>query len=770
MKKKLAAVVALIGALLVGSVQAFEPFVVKDIRVEGIQRVEAGTIFSYLPVKVGERITQEQADEAVRKLFETGFFSDVRIEADGDVLVVLVDERPAIGELQFVGMKEFDVDSIKQALRGVGLAESRIFDRSLLRQAEQELKRQYLSRGYYAVDIQTTITPLPRNRVAIRFDITEGEPAKIAEIKIVGNKAFSEKELLKKFQLTTPGWLTWYTKSDRYSREKLQQDLESLRSFYMNQGYLDFEIESASVSIGPDKQNIYISISVKEGERYTVSAVRFAGNLILPEEEYRKLAQLKPGDVFSREKLNATVKAVTDRLGNEGYAFANVNAAPEIDREKRQVAFTIFVDPGRRTYVHRINVGGNVRTRDEVVRREMRQMEGEWYDAEKINKSKQRIDRLGYFDDVQVETQPVPGTTDQVDVNFTVKEKPTGNLMVGAGFSSSDSVVLSGAVTQDNIFGSGKSLGLQLDTSQSKRTASLSFTDPYYTIDGVSLGYDLYYRTFDPSESYNISRYKTRSMGGGLRMGWPIGEDDNIQFGLAYDLTKIDVYWDSPLRYIEFCGPGSDYDCDGVSSLAFTAGWARDTRDSRIYPMKGRYQRVSAEVDLPPGDIEIVKLSYQHQWWIPITERQALMLNGDIGWIESYGDKDVPFFRNYYVGGIGSVRGFEAGSLGRKDENDDAYGGTRKIVLNAEYYFPLPGMGMDKTFRMSVFVDSGYVWDQDDPIQLNDMRVSTGVGFSWSSPLGPLKFSFAVPLRKDVGGSNYKDDTQNFQFQFGTMF
>ncbi|MBR0565236.1 outer membrane protein assembly factor BamA [Azoarcus sp. L1K30] len=755
---------------------AFEPFVVKDIRVEGIQRTEAGTVFNYLPVRVGDRFDEDQASQAIKALFATGFFSDVRIETDNDVLLVLVDERPAIAQIDLVGVKEFDKDQLKKGLREVGLAESRIFDRALLDRAEQELKRQYLSRGKYAAEVTTTVTPLERNRVSINFAVEEGDVAKIAQINVVGAKAFKTDDLIDLFQMTTPGWLTWYTKNDQYSRQKLAADLENLRSFYLNQGYLDFNIDSTQVSITPDKKEIYITVNITEGEQYKVSGLRFTGDLILPESEYLALSTVHPGEIFSREKLTETTKAVTDRLGNEGYAFANVNAAPEVDKAKREVSFTVFVDPGRRVYVRRINVGGNTKTRDEVVRREMRQMEGAWYDAAAINRSRERVDKLGFFDEVTVETPAVPGSTDQVDVNFGLKERSTGNLMLGAGFSSSDSIVLSASISQQNLFGSGNAMTLGINTSKSSRTLALSFTNPYYTVDGVSLGWDLYHRTYDPTESYSVSPYKTVSTGAGLRLGYPIAEDDSISFGLAVDRTKITTFERSTEQYKEFC---IDFGCSDpsgvgqveVSSLLLSAGWARDGRDSFIYPRKGVYQRVYGEASLPPGDLRYAKLNYQYQHWFPIGKDYALMLNGDIGWATGFGGKPVPFYKNFYVGGIGSVRGFDQSALGPKDSDGDAIGGTRKAVANAEFFFPMPGSGKDRSFRISTFLDAGYVWGKDavtgkdDPIRFGDLRYSTGLAFAWTSPIGPLKFSVGFPLKKEAG-----DDTQRFQFQLGSVF
>lgn len=761
----------LVAALFVAAPAiAFDPFTVRDIRVEGIQRTEAGTVFNYLPVRVGDTFTEEQAADAIRDLFGTGFFSDVRIEVENDVIVVLVDERPAIADITFVGVKEFDSKALKGSLRAIGLAEARTFDRSLLERAEAELKRQYLSRGKYSAAVVTTVTPLERNRVGINFTVTEGPVAKIRKISIVGNRQFKESALLDIFQMRTPGWLTWYTKNDQYSRQKLSADLENLRSYYLDRGYLDFNIDSTQVSITPDKRDIYITVNITEGEKYTVSAVSFAGDLILPEAEYLKLASIRPGEVFSRAKLTETTEAVTNRLGKEGYAFANVNAAPEVDTEKREVAFTIFVDPGRRVYVRRLNVGGNVRTRDEVIRREITQMEGAWYDAELIRRSRTRVERLNYFDEVAVQTPAVPGTTDQVDVNVTIKERPTGNLALGVGFSSSEKVVLSGSVTQDNLFGTGKSLGVGLNTSRSGRTLSLSFTDPYYTVDGVSLGYDVYRRTYDPSQTTSIARYKSNSTGAGIRLGYPIGEDDRINFGLAFDRTEITTYSDSPELYKDFC---RDFGCSNpsgvgtvsVDSLIATAGWASDTRDSFLYPRSGSFQRVFFETAIAPGELRYNKLNYQYQYWLPVRSSEALMLNVEMGVAKGMGGKPVPFYKNFYAGGIGSVRGFEQSSIGPRTTDDDPIGGTRMLVANAEYYFPLPGSGMDRSFRASIFFDAGYVWDEETKFRTKDMRYSTGIAFSWASPLGPLKFSFGFPIKKQP-----TDDVERFQFQFGSVF
>src|ERR1700730_6396133 len=495
----LGAAAALLAFCLSTAVLAFDPFVVKDIRVEGVQRTDAGTVFSYLPIKVGDRIDDEKASAAVKALYATGFFRDVRLEAEGGVLVVIVQERPTISQIDIVGTKEFEKDTLKKALKDIGIAESRIFDRSALERAEQEFKRQYINRGYYAMKVTTTATPQERNRVAVNFTIEEGDVAKIANITIVGAQAFPEKTLISEMQLSTPGWLTWYTKNDQYSKQKLAGDLETLRSYYTNRGYLEFAVDSTQVSITPDKEEIYITINITEGPRYTVSDVRIAGELLLPEAELLRLIQIKPGDVYSREKLTQSGKAISDRLGSDGYAFANVNAVPEVDKTKRQAAFTFFIDPGRRVYIRKINISGNSRTRDDVIRREVRQLEGAWYDSTRIERSKARITRLNFFDDVNIETPAVPGSPDQVDIDITVTEKATGNLLAGVGYSTSEGVVLSGSVSQNNVFGTGNSVTASVNTSRVNRTIALSYVEPYWTPDGVSRTLEVYDKNIDPS-------------------------------------------------------------------------------------------------------------------------------------------------------------------------------------------------------------------------------------------------------------------------------
>ncbi|NDP47687.1 MAG: outer membrane protein assembly factor BamA [Sulfuriferula multivorans] len=765
---------ALAAVFVVQPVFAEEPFIVKDIRVEGIQRTEAGTVFSYLPVKVGEMMTDEKTAAAIKALYATGFFKDVRLEARDGVVIVTVEERPSISKITLLGIKEFSEEDLKAGLKQTGLAEGRVLDRALLEKAEQELQRQYFNRGKYAVEIKSTLTPLERNRVAVQFDVVEGSSAKIQQISIVGNKAFKEKELLGLFTSTTPGWLTWYTKNDQYSKSRLSGDIEILRSYYLNRGYLEFNVDSSQVSISPDKEGIYITINVTEGPQYKVSDVKLAGQMLVPEAELKKLITFKPGEVFARDRLTETTKKIGDRLGNDGYAFANVNAVPELDREKATVAFTLFVDPGRRVYVSRVNVAGNTKTRDEVVRREVRQMEGAYYDAEKINLSRDRLNRLGFFNEVNIETPGVSGTTDQVDVNVNVTEKPTGNILLGAGFSSSEGLVLSGSVTQNNVFGTGNRLSAQINSGSVNTVYALSFTNPYFTLNGVSLGYDLYRRDVDSSSLDNVSAYKTSTYGAGMRLGVPLNERDTISFGLTYEQTSLEidpayVTPPGPSPYQRFVGIGKSTRDD--TTVRLDTSWARDTRNNYLFPTKGMLQRVAAEIGTPAGSLQYYKLSYQQQHYFPLNKIFTLMLNGEVGIGDGLAGDELPFFKNFYAGGNSSVRGFKNGTLGPKDANGDALGGNKRVVGNAELFFPLPGLKDDQSLRMSAFVDAGAAFGPNDnnglytKFAFGDLRYSAGVAVLWVSPLGPLKFSLAQPLVSKTG-----DKSEVFQFTLGNVF
>jgi outer membrane protein insertion porin family len=763
---KLKSMLLLVSSLYASSAFALDPFVVKDIRVEGIQRTEAGTVFSYLPVKVGETMNDELAAQAIKSLYGTGFFKDVRIEAEGGVLVVTVQERSSIAQIDFSGNKSFPTDKMKEGLKQIGIAEGQIFDKSQLDRAEQEVKRQYLSQGKYGATVKAVVSPLERNRVAVRFDIEEGAVSKIRNINIVGNQAYTMDDLRAQFLLTTPNWMSWWNKDDQYSKQKLNADLETLRSFYMNQGYLEFNIDSTQVSITPDKKDIYITVNVTEGEKYTISEVKLAGETIVSDAELQKLIEVKAGDTFSREKVTQSSKAISDRLSNEGYAFSNVNPVPDVNKAQHTAAFTFFIDPGKRVYVRRINIVGNTRTRDEVVRREVRQLESSWYASSKINRSKERIVRTQYFSDVNVETPAVPGTADQVDLNISVVEQSTGSIQFGAGLSSSEGVVFGITVNQNNFLGTGNRVSAQVNTGKVNTTYSLSYTDPYFTPDGVSRGFDIYRRDVNTS-SLSVANYSSSSYGGGIRFGIPLNERDAFNFGLAADLTQIDLTAQSPIQYQNFCVNTTG--CSSNSVVA-TAAWVHDSRDSILYTNKGVLQKLSGEVSLPVLDLQYYKIDYKHAWYLPVAKDLTLMLNGEIGYADSYGNKNYPFFKNFFMGGVNSVRGYATSSLGPRDIDPTtgisfAVGGTKRLLGNAELFMPIPGLKDSKQFRLSAFVDAGNVYSSNSSYSLSELRYSTGAGISWFSPFGPLKLVYAKALNSKVG-----DNTETIQFQLGSQF
>ncbi|HUW26117.1 MAG TPA: outer membrane protein assembly factor BamA [Gallionella sp.] len=756
---KLKKLAGLISLLCISPAWAIESFIVKDIRLEGIQRTEAGTVFSYLPVKVGDSMDDQQAAVAIRALYATGFFKDVRLEVEQGVLIVLVRERPSIASIELNGIKDFPKEQLKDNMKYAGLAEARIFDKGALDKAVQELKRQYVARGKYAVDVKTTVTELERNRVGIVFNVVEGEVSKIKQINLVGTHVYGEEELLDLMKLSTPDWMSWFSKNDQYSKQKLSADMEVMRSFYMDNGYLEFNIDSTQVSITPDKEDIYITINLTEGPKYTVSKIGVSGNTLIPKEEVEGMIQVKVGDAFSRNALTETSKKIGERLGQEGYAFANVNAIPELDKEKHQVAFNFVIDPGQRVYVRHINIAGNDKTRDEVIRREFRQVEGAWFDVNKIKKSKQRVDKLNFFEEVNVETPPVQGATDQMDVNVSVKEKSTGNISVGAGFSDAEGVSLMAGVSQANLFGSGNHVATQINTSRVNQVYSLSYTNPYFTDDGVSRGFDMYRRNTDSTDTV-VSEYSSRTVGGGIRFGVPIAEDETISYGLAFENTNLSLTTLSSTRLIDYVNEFGTSNTNLISTI----GWGRDSRDSAIYTTQGTVQRASAEIALPVFDMRYYKLNYQHQWFHPVSSDITLLLNGEAGVGGGYGGKPLPFFKNFYAGGTGSVRGYDTYSLGPRDLNDQALGGTRRVVGNVELLMPIPGI-KEKSVRMSGFFDAGAVYGSGDLPGSEGLRYSTGVALTWISPMGPIKFSYAVPLNEQPA-----DKLQKFQFNLGSMF
>ena len=754
------------------SAQAADSFVIKDIRIEGLQRVEPGTVFSYLPVQVGDTFTEEKSAEAIKALYSTGFFRDVQIQAQGNVLIVIVEERPTISRIEFTGMKEFDQEIVRKSLKAVGVAEARFYDKALIDKAEQELKRQYVGKGMYAAEVVATVTPVERNQVAVYFNIDEGPVAKIQEINFIGNNVFSEGTLKSEMQLKTGGWLSWYSKDNLYSKQKLTADLENIRSYYLNRGYLEFVIESTQVSITPDKKGIYLTISIREGNKFTVKDVRLAGELLGKEAELIQLVTLKPGDTFSSAKLTESTKAIAEILGSYGYAFANINPQPDVRRELSEVDLTLVIDPGRRVYVRQVNVSGNAKTRDMVIRREMRQFESSWFDSEKIDLSKKRLGRLGYFTETDVSTQDVPGSPDQVDVSVKVTEKPTGAVTLGAGFSSTEKLILSAGINQENAFGTGTAVGLNMSLGKINQNLALSNYDPYFTEDGISRYTDLYYRSSKPLYYIGDPNYQIKSVGSNIKFGVPYTEVDRVFFGTGIEAFRISSTSNTPQPYLSYMQdygvPAPGYPNTLTTyNVPVTVGWSRDGRDSALIPSTGSLQQLNAEVGTPVGNMMFYRIFGQYQKYHSFSKGNILSFNGEVGYGEAYGKYPFPITKNYYVGGIGSVRGYAPGSLGPTYYNvntgtNQPTGGQSKIVSNVEYTVPVPGSGVDKTLRVFGFVDGGNVYNENINLVL---RYSYGLGLSWISPLGPLKFSYGIPIK-----SLPTDNVQRLQFQVGTAF
>lgn len=747
--------------LWIGTTWALEPFVVEDIQVRGLQRVTKGTVFNALPIKPGDTLDESTAQAAIRALFRSGFFKDVRLLRDGNVLVVDVIERPTIAAIKIEGNKDIKTDDLTKALKTIGLAEGRVFDRRLLEKVESELRRQYFSHGKYGVEITTEVSKITQNRRAILIKITEGRAAKIKQIKIVGNQAFDDDTLLGQFALGTTSWLSFYNKNDQYSKQKLAADLERLRSFYMDRGYLKFTIESTQVAITPDKQDIYITINVKEGDVYTLEEVKLTGKLIVPPGELIPLFKLGPGEVFSRKRATETSDAISKRLGDEGYIFANVNMVPEINDEKKTVKLTFFVEPGRRIYIRRIRIKGNSRTQDEVLRREMRQMEEAMASTSKIERSKTRLERLGFFKDVNVETPTVPGTLDQIDVNLTMTEQPSGNLSAGVGFSQTQGLIFNASVSQNNFLGTGKRVSFDFNNSQVSTIYRVAYYNPYFTMDGIGAGFDLSFRSIDANAA-NIANYTTDTGRAGVNLSLPWDENNRINGNLDFEHTKLKTSGSTSQEIFDFVDQqGTTYNV-----LTLSLGWVHNTLDKAVFPTKGVRHRLSLQGAVPFSDLEYYKVRYRGQGYMPWAKDLIFSLRGDVAYGNGYGGTDkLPFFEHFFAGGVKSVRGFRQNTLGPRDSNNNPFGGSIKVLGSAELFFPVPFLSEDmrSAFRLGLFVDAGNVFD--NKLALGDIRLSTGISLQWLSPFGPLRVSLAQPLNAKSG-----DDKQVFQFSFGAGF
>jgi outer membrane protein insertion porin family len=736
---------------------AFEPFVIKDIRVEGLGRIAIGTVLNYLPINEGDTMDDVRSAETIRALFETGLFDDVSLARDEDTLVVKVIERPAISKIEITGNKDITSDQLTEALKGIGLAEGRIFDRSLLDKVERELELQYFSQGKYAVKIKSEVTTLDEGRVDIKITIAEGRVAKIRNINIVGNSAYTDNYLLGKFQLSTQAV---FSDNDQYSKQRLAADLETLRSYYLDNGYINFNIDSTQVSITPDKKDVYITINITEGDKFTVKDVKLTGELIVPEKELYDLISIHGGDIFSRRATTESSAAITARLGREGYAFSNVNMIPDIDHETRQVSLTFFVDPGKRVYVDRINIAGNAKTSDEVIRRELRQMEGGWISTDQVSRSRIRLQKLGFFDEVNVETPTVAGTDDQVDVDLSVSERPSGTLMAGLGYSQSQGLLLNASVSQDNFLGSGKRISATVNNSRVNTVYSFAYTNPYYTLNGISRGIRVYDRETDAGAA-NVADYTSDVYGASIDYGFPISEFNTATLSLGYEHTKLKTTPSTPQSYIDFINANSNE----FNLYKLQSGWSHDTRNRAIFADRGLYNSIDAEVALPISGLEFYKLNLRTLGYVPLTEKLTISLKGDIGYGDSYGDTtELPFFEHYYAGGSNSVRGWRSNSLGPQVDGT-AEGGALKTVASAELIFPVPFVEDNKSLRLSAFYDIGNVFAGQQDFNVNELRYAVGFAAIWITPIAPLTFSFAWPLNDRPG-----DTTERFQFTLGSFF
>lgn len=769
MKLRLCLLLLVATFFVVRPVLATPRFIVEEIKISGLQRISAGTVYNYFPVTVGDDFAFDNVGPALRGLFKTGFFQDVWLEREGNILIVNVVERPSIARILFEGNNDLSDKVLTDALSSIGVAEGKVFNRQLLDRAQIELQRQYFSQGKYGLKIDATVASLTRNRVGISINISEGKVAKIKQINVVGNTFFDESILLKSFELSTSNWLSFYSKDDQYSKQKLSADLERLRSFYLDRGFINFNVSSTQVAITPSKKEIYITVNISEGNVFSLEKVKLAGNLIVDPEELIALVSVGPGEIFSRKRATATSKAIAGRLGDEGYVFANVNMVPDINNENQTIDMTFFVDPGKKIYVNKVNFNGNTQTRDEVLRREMRQMESSWASTSKIERSKVRLERLGYFEpgSVTIETPPVVGSSDEIDVNYTVVEKPSGNLSAGFGFSQNSGLILNANITQDNVFGSGKRVNLSFNNSDITSLYRFGFFNPYFVTDGVSLGYDLSYRETDSSEA-NTSNYSLDEVSGGMNLGIPLNEYDSLRINVDLKHTELNtngalvpngVTGTTSREILEFVRDNNDeYD-----NLSVTVGWVHDTLDRAIFPTSGLQQRLSGLATVPGSDLEYYKINYRHQNYFPLAKDLTLRVLGDFAYGDGYGDTDeLPFFENYFAGGVGSVRGYDDNTLGPRDSRNDPIGGSTKMLGRIEVFFPVPFFPDNKSVRLGTFFDAGTVSDDFD---VANMRYSVGISGTWLSPFGALSVSIALPLNAGVN-----DEEQKFQFSFGSHF
>lgn len=755
------------------AVQADDSFVIQDIRLEGLARLSAASVYAALPLSAGDRADGAKVAEALRLLFKTGNFEDIQVGRDGDVLVIRLTERPSIISLDIKGNKSIDKDNLLKGLKSAGLAEGMVFQRSVLDHVKRELERQYIAQGRYGAEITVDAKPKPRNRVALDIQIEEGSAARIRGINFVGNKVFDDKVLSSTFQLRPTHFTSFYKNDDKYSREKLQGDLERLRSQYMDRGYVNFSVNSTQVTLSPDKKDVFIDINVSEGEQFKFGEIKISGELPVAEDLLKRFLLIRKDDIFNQAGITSTTKLMTRRLGNDGYIFAEVNGVPDIHNDTRVADVTFFVNPGKQAYVRRVNFSGNMKTDDNVMRREMRQHEGALASSEKLDLSKLRLQRLGFFEEVTLDTPRVPGVSDQVDVNIAVKEQPSGTIGASIGFSQGSGMIFSANVSQSNFMGTGNRFSVALNRSDTQDSYNLSFVDPYFTLDGVSRGYNIFYRE-TKFDARNVSNYVTNTMGGNISFGYPIDENESINFSVGADKTDITIGSLASEVVTDFVIAEGDRYLNYTSTLS----WGRNTLNRGMFADRGASQSVGLEFTLPASDLAFYKLSYNGQLYIPLGNPLVMRLHTSLGYGDNYSDTSrLPFYKNYFAGGFGSVRGYEDNTLGAKscsvalcpnDPYPEVVGGNILIEGGAELIVPTPFAAGNRQLRTVVFLDAGNAYDTEVPgygLDMSLMRYSAGINLSWLTAIGPLSFSLSRPLNKQPG-----DATQAFQFTIGQGF
>lgn len=754
---------------------------VKDIKINGLQRVEPGVIFDSIPFDIGDNVNDVNPSEIIKLIYKSGQFRDVYVDYDDGILIVTVSEKPIIASIEFYGNNLIQTDKLREGIRQVNLYEGAVFDKQVLSNLEKDLSKSYTAMGRYNVSVKANYKPLERNRVAISVEIDEGTLTRISKINFTGQTKFTKEDLSSIMELKETNLLSWWEKDDRYSKATLSSDLENIKSFYLNRGYLNFKILSTSVSISPNKKTLEIFIDIDEGDKYTFGDVSISGEITeLDENDVKQQVAFRKGEIFDSSKVTETSEKINNLLGNLGFAFANVNPISKIDDLNKEVSYDFFVTTGNKVYVRNINFIGNTRTKDKVLRREMRLFESSWYDQSKVARSKFRLTRLQYFSQVDIDSAQVPGTSDQVDLNVSVVERNTGKIMVGAGVSSAEGLMGSFNVSQRNFAGTGNTVALGISTGRINRTYSLSYTDPYYTEDGVSRGFSVYKRDRNTAKLRGIGTYNTYSMGAGVNFSIPLSEKDSINFGTTLDFTELDLTERSPSLYKDYCDKAlvsGSVDCT-ADSVMFNLSYVTDTRDNVLVPTEGYINSYGAELSAPVLDLKYYKLNAETEFYKPLDKNKqyTLKLRGKLGYADAYGNEDYPFFKNFYMGGVRSVRGYRNSSIGPKYFNSAAgryytTGGTTSFLASAELYFPVPGMKKQNAFRLSTFLDAGGVFSDDESLSISDryeqgeLRYSMGIGVMWNSPFGPLQVSFAQPLNDDK-----TDRIQRFQFGMGSSF